>query len=138
MGVVSDVQDYLEEEGLVDGSTEWQSLRRNRQDKQDKIVVITEDGGPEPEIYKATGIGDAAVRDSGVQILVRAERLNGDAAQEQAQAIYDALHGLTDTTLGETEYIRVVALTSEPSFLQDENERPLVTWAYRLMALASA
>jgi len=138
MGAVSDVQDYLEEQGLIGGSTEWKSLRRNRQDKQDKVVVITEDGGPEPEIHKATGIGDSAVRDSGVQVLVRAERLDGDAAYEKAQEIYDALHGLTATTLGETEYIRVVALTSEPAVLQDENERPLITWAYRLMALASA
>jgi len=138
MGVVEDVQSYLEDQGLTDGSTEWKSLRRNRQDKQDRIVVITEDGGPEPEIYKATGIGDAAVRDSGAQILVRAERLNGDEAYEKAKEIYDALHGLTATTLGETEYIRVVALTSEPAVLQDENERPLITWAYRLMALASA
>jgi len=138
MGVVEDVQSYLVSEGVVDGSTDWPSVRRNRHDDSDRLVVITEDGGPAPQIARDEGIGDAAVKDCGVHILVRAERQNGDAAYEKAREIMDALHGLAGEELGSTEYIRVMALTSEPVFLRDETERPLFTIAFRLMAPVGA
>jgi hypothetical protein len=138
MGVVEDVQAFLVQEGIVDGDTVWPSVRRNLHDDSQRLVVITEDGGPAPQIARDEGLGDAAVKDSGAHILVRAERQNGDAAYAKAREIMDALHGLAGEVLGSTEYIRVVALTSEPVFLQDETERPLFTIAFRLMAPVGA
>lgn len=135
MGAVSDVQTYLEAQDIIGGSTGWTSVRRRMHEAADKMVVLTEDGGAAPEIQAATGLGDAALKDPGVQIMVRAEEWDGDAALAKAQAIFDALHGLSGT-VGSGSYLRIKAMTSEPLFAgYDDRGRPIHTIAFRLMSL---
>ena len=144
MGAVADVGTYLTAQGLVGGLTGWDLIRRRIMDTpvKDTVVVLMEDGGPPPE-YKpvggdaedAFGIGDAALKDVGVHVLVRAQEWDSDASLAKAQAIFDALHGRRGITLGSTMYLRIAAMTPEPIFTgYDEQGRPRHTIAFRLLS----
>lgn len=133
MGVVDDVQAHLAAAGLVDGETGWLSIRGALVDTQDQVVGITEDGGSTPETSRATGIGDAALKAPGALVTVRAARRKRDDAFNQAQAIWDELHGKNSETLNGTDYLSVRARTPEPVFAgQDDSERPIYTVAFVL------
>lgn len=134
MGVVADVQTHLEAQNLIGGATGWASFRRRVNDSADQQVVISEDGGPAPEFPAASGLGSAALADPGVQVFVRGSPWDGDSTQAKAEAIRDELHGLVDTTISGTRYIRIRAMTPEPVFLGfDDNGRPEHTISFRLM-----
>jgi len=136
MGVVSDVQSFLEAEGLVGGSSGWASLRRRVLDDVDKIVVFSEDGGSEPEQPAAAGIGDNATTDPTVQVYLRGAPWDGDSASAKASAIFDKLQGQRDAVIGGNTYIRVQARTSAPIFLGfDERGRPELTISFRCRKL---
>lgn len=133
MGAVADVQAYLRDQDLVDGSTGWTSVQRFMSDVADRIVVVTEDGGASPEARTASGMGEAALGEAGVQIMVRAEARASDVTYAKAQAIIDALHGLGPTTIGSRTYKRTLSLTLEPvSAGFDDTERPIHTCSFRL------
>jgi hypothetical protein len=139
MSIVADVQAYLADRGVVDGSTGWPSVRRRVHDGSDRLVILTEDGGFEPEIGVAGGIGDAAYRDPQVQVRVRGAAWDGDGAEEVAQMAYDALHGLMGVEIGSTRYLRVAALTGGPVFIGfDGNGRPEFTCSYRFAVAVGA
>lgn len=132
MGFVSDVQTFLQNEGLIGGATGWTSLRRRILDDVDQIVVFSEDGGLEPEQPAAEGIGDNATTDPAVQIYVRGRPWDGDSASAKALAIFDKLQGQRDAVIGSSRYIRIQARTSEPTFLGfDERGRPELTISFR-------
>lgn len=140
MGVVADLYDYLEAQGIAGGSTDWSLLRRRDMDEpaMQQLVVLTEDGGPAPEFPADTGIGDSAMQDSGVMVTVRGEPHDGDSSADKAAEIFAALHGQRDIVLGNAsgsvQYYRVSAVTAEPVFIGfDERERPRHTIAFRLL-----
>ncbi len=138
MSAVDDVYDFLTDQGIAGGSTGWDLLRRRLMDAPvgNPVVVLTEDGGGQPEIPTDEGIGDSALQDVGVHVTVRAAPWDGDASAAKAIEIYDALHGLLDTEVGSTTYMRVRARTSEPVFLNfDDQGRPRHTIAFLLLAL---
>ncbi len=137
MGVVTDVFTYLEAQGVAGGSTEWALLRRRVMDQEvtDQLVVVTEDGGGAPEIAESPGIGDSALKDLGVQVLVRGNPWDGDSSLTKAVEVFDTLHGLLDTLVGATTYLRVKAQTGEPVFVGfDERGRPQHTLSFLLLA----
>lgn len=137
MSVVADVQAYLEAQTLIGGATGWGSVRRLVHDQTDKLVVITEDGGPQSPIDAASGLGSGAVDQIGVQVLVRGEPRDSDAAQAKADAILEQLHSLKDESLNGTVYIAVRSRTPEPVFFGfDGNERPQFTTSF-LAAVAA-
>lgn len=130
MGLVEDLQLYLQQEGVVDGSTEWPSVRRRVHDGSDKLVILTEDGGS-TERPSASGIGDSAMRNPQVQIRVRGEPWDGDSAEAQIKAIEAVLHGASPGVIGYTVYKRLGALT-EPIFMGfDTKNRPEFAQSYR-------
>ena len=137
MSLVADVQTFLQEHSppIVDGSTGWLSTRRRVHDQQHQIVVITEDGGLEPETPAPDGsLGDSALKEPAVQVRVRGEPWDGDGAEEKAQEIFAALHGLLRTDVGETYCLRVKAQTSQPVFIgYDERNRPEFTISFRML-----
>jgi len=141
VGLVDDVQAYLQSQDVIDGSTEWPSVRRNMSDNlPDQLVVFAEDGGFEPETPAPQGsMGDAALAEPAVQVRVRGEPWDGDSAEAKAAEIYDALHGLLRTDMGSQHYLRVKAQTSSPVFIgYDERGRPEFTQSFRaLRAVAS-
>jgi hypothetical protein len=130
------VQTRLAAQGLVDGATGWPSVRRNLNDTSDRMVVLTEDGGPPPEITKAEGIGDTAMETIGVQLRVRGAPRLGDEAAAKAQACLDDLDSLQGVQIGTRVYMSVSAATGEPVFIGfDAKERPEFTVAFRMTAL---
>jgi hypothetical protein len=102
----------------------------------DRVVVVTEDGGSLPEIVDV-GIGDSAMMDVGVLLMVRAAQWDGDASFVKAAAVLTALHGLRNVTVGGSGtpmYYRVRARTGEPVFAgYDEKGRPLHTVGVMLL-----
>jgi hypothetical protein len=104
---------------------------------ENQLVVVTEDGGSEPEISVPAspgGIGDSALHDIGVLVTVRAGPWDGDASAVKAQEIFDALHGQRSITLGSMPYMRVRARTPEPIFAGfDDNGKPRHTIAFMLL-----
>lgn len=138
MSVVTDVQDYLVAEGVVDGSTGWPSVRGVLHDQSDRLVAIKNDGGALPEIGAASGLGSAAHRDPRVLITVRGAPHERDLSESKAQEIYDKLHGRLATTMGSGTYQRVMAETPPIEVGQDDNKRPIQTIAFRLAVAQGA
>lgn len=138
MSVVTDVTTYLGTLDIVDGSSDWPSVRGVLHDDSDRLVAIKADGGGFPEIGVSVGAGDAAYRDPRVHFTVRGQPNDRDAAEAKAQEIYDALHGRLATTIGTTEYHRVVAETPPIEVGQDDNARPLFTVALRFAVAQGA
>lgn len=146
MSAVDDVFTYLGPspgQGLAGGATGWALVRRRMGDPPtftDQAVVVAEDGGPSPEIKATSGIGNAAIQDPGVIVMVRAGAWDGDACKAKAAAIFAALHGKLNIQLvsGGTLYYRVRALTPEPIFAGfDDTGRPRHTVAFRLLTAAA-
>jgi hypothetical protein len=106
---------------------------------ENQLVVVSEDGGPPPEIAETEGIGDSAFHDVGVHVLVRAVAWDSDASLDKAAEIFTALHGKRNIVVGSsTTYLRVRARTPEPLFLGfDEQGRPRHTIAFLLLAPTS-
>lgn len=101
---------------------------------KDQLVVVTEDGGPLPEIPETEGMGDSAFGDIGVLLTVRAAQFDSDASETKAADIFDELHGKRDLTMGATTYLRVRARTPEPVFAGfDDQGRPQHTLAFMLL-----
>jgi len=137
MSAVDDVFDFLEYNGIANGSTGWTLVRRRMLETpaEDQLVMVSEDGGGGPEIPAEAGtLGDAAMYDIGVLVIVRAARWDGDASATKAQEIFDALHGQRFVTVGSTEYLRVRARTPEPIFVGfDDNGKPRHTISFMLL-----
>ena len=137
MSAVDDVYAYLEDQGLAGGSTDWDLLRRREMDDpvEDQLVIVSEDASQsDPEMFASSGIGDSAEFDIGVHVTVRGEAWNGDSSAAKALEIHTALHGLLDTEVGSTTYIRVRARTAEPVFVGfDDTGRPNHTIAFLLL-----
>ena len=132
MSAANDVQTYLAAQNVIDGATGWVSALRRVHDEVTPLVVISEDGGRSPDLPAASGVGEAAARDLGVQVRVLGPKWDGDAAMAKAQEVFDALHGLLSTVLGLQLYLRVRAL-AEPTFIGfDETGRPDIVASYRL------
>ena len=146
MSAIDDVFTYLGPspgQGLAGGVTGWALVRRRMGDPPtftDQAVVVAEDGGRSPEIKAASGIGNAAIQDPGVMVMVRAGAWDGDACKAKAAAILAALHGLRNVQLvvAGITYYRVRAMTPEPVFAGfDETGRPRHTIAFRLLTAAA-
>jgi hypothetical protein len=142
VAAVQDVYDYLLAQTIAGGNTGWTLLRRVVTDAvgaADKLVVVSEDGGPPPEIHAGAGLGSAAVGDAGVMLTVRAgAKAGGDASFAKAEEIRANLHGRRNVTVGSITYARVTAMTPEPVWAGfDEQGRPLHTVALRLLAFTT-
>lgn len=97
-------------------------------------MVISEDGGPTPDLPSAQGVGSGAVEDAGVQVLVRSQPWDSDDSLAKAEAVRSDLHGERSLTLNGTRYLRVRAMTPDPVFAGfDDDGRPTHTIAFRLM-----
>lgn len=141
MSLIGDLQSYLEDEGIAGGTTGWLLLRRRVVDaadqSMDQLVVLTEDGGPAPEIGAGEGIGDAAVMDLSIHVLVRAAAWDGDASAAKVAEIEAALHGKLDVLIGSTRCLRVAAQAPQPVFIGfDDLGRPRHTQSFRFLVAA--
>lgn len=134
MGAVEDVQDDLQAAGIVDGSTGWKSTRRAERDAGgNQQVIISEDGGPDPEMKTTEGIGSAAVVDEQVQVRVRGDPWDSDATLAKAEEIFDRLHGRLSETVGGTTYHRVRAQSRPVLAGFDDDDRPSHTITFLML-----
>lgn len=134
MGLVADLYGLLEAEGLAGSGTDWDLTERRSGDSplRDRLVTISEDGGPEPEVPTSEGIGDGAMMEVGGLIKVRGNPGEGIEAATKAEAIHALLHGRLRQTMGDHYYERVKAMTGEPVFIGwDSRDRPEFTTAFR-------
>jgi hypothetical protein len=140
MAAIDDVFEYIKAQAIAGGNTGWNLLRRRITDTtSDQLVVVAEDGGPEPEIPTAGGIGDSAQEDPAVMVTVRAKAWDGDASRDKADDVLLALHGKFDIVLAPPNgdrYLRIRAQTPAPIFAgYDEQGRPLHTISFRMLRL---
>ena len=133
MGVVEDFQLDLQTAGIVDESSGWPSVRRVVHDGSDRLVVLTEDGGFEPEPPTNAGLGDIAFEWPAVQIRVRGDQNEGDEAFAKIIEIRDRLHGRQYATIGYSDYIWVKAQSGVIPIGLDERKRPEFTLSFRAM-----
>jgi hypothetical protein len=133
VSAVTNVQTYLDAQAITGGVTGWTCVRRGTHDQADRMVTVTEDGGPTPELPSPSGVGDVAFVDRGVHLEVRGRARKSDESAAKALEIWAALHGLMGVTMGSTVYERVTALTAGPVFVAfDEIGRPIHTVAFVL------
>lgn len=140
MAAIDDVFEYIKSQGLAGGNTGWALLRRRVTDTtSDQEVVVSEDGGVEPEMTAAAGIGDSALEDPAVMVTVRAKAWDGDASRDKADDVLLALHGKCDIVLAPPNgdrYLRIRAQSPAPVFAGfDDQGRPLHTISFRMLRL---
>lgn len=135
--LAADVRAYLEAQSLVGQGTNWPSTIGGFNDESDRLVQIAEDAGPAPEVYAASGMGDAARAFPTVLVTVRGEPHQRTETRSQAAAIYDALHSLGGT-VGSSEYMQVRARASAFALVYDDRRRPRYSMSYQAAAAAVA
>ena len=129
--LITDVLDYLEDQGLVAGATGWTRAAGFMPPSPDKIVAVFESPGDPPEMTKA-GSGETAYDEPGFQVRVRATKHDYASARAKIGAVFRALHGssLAPAT-GDPVYVLVRAVQSGPLPLGlDESNRPDLTWNF--------
>lgn len=131
MSAVSDVQTYLSSLDIVDGSSDWTSVRGLLHEGSDKLVAIRADGGGLPEVGRSTGLGDAAFKSPRTHLTIRGEPNARDDTEDKAEEIYDALHGKSGT-IGSTYYGLVTADTNVIEVGQDDKARRIFTVAFTM------
>lgn len=136
MSQVEDFQLYLQDRGIIDGSSGWPSVKRvvhdgTKANPVNRLVILTEDGGFAPEVPSFTGIGDAAFEWPNVQVRVRGAKGEGVDAYAKMAEIKDALHGRRNETVGYTHYIRIKALSGILYIGIDDKERPEFTLSFQ-------
>lgn len=135
MSAAGDVAAYLEQEGVIGGSS-GVFVREGglSDDNPDPVVAVQSDGGPAPEFSSAEGKGEGAQQDLAVLISVRGAQDSYAATETLADSIYATLLDLNGPTLNGTRYTRVRWRTPQPVFVQhDDKRRPLFTMSCLLM-----
>jgi hypothetical protein len=110
---------------------DWPSVQRVVHEGSARLVIITEDGGFEPETPSFAGIGDSAMEEPAVQVRVRGAKGEGVEAEAKMLEIRDALHGRVREAVGYTNYMRVKAQSGVLYIGMDAKERPEFTLSFR-------
>lgn len=137
--MVTDVLEFLADQGLVDGATAWTGVTGGVPPAPDKIIAVFETPGQEPELV-SDGSAEQAYDRPGFQIRGRGAKAEpgvfdySDLRDRMGQ-VYRALHGseLSPAT-GDPAYVLVRAVQSGPLPLGlDDNDRPEMTWNFVAM-----
>lgn len=131
MGMVADFQMHLQDHGIIDGSSDWPSVQRIVHDGSARLVILTEDGGLEPETPSPEGLGDSATEEPAVQVRVRGAKGEGPEALAQITEIRNAMHGLLRQQVGYTVYDRIKAQSQAIYIGLDAKDRPEFTLSFR-------
>lgn len=129
--LITDVLDFLEDQGLVAGATGWTRAAGFMPPSPDKVVAVFETPGEPPEMVKA-GSAETKYDTPGFQVRVRAGNFDYAAARAKIGAIYRALHGSTlAPATGDPAYLLVRGVQSGPLPLGlDQANRPDMTWNF--------
>lgn len=130
--LLKDVLDFLEEEGLIGGSTGWARAAGFLPPTPNKVIVVYESSGEPPELL-SQGNNPLDYDRPAFQVRGRGDVHGYEALREKMGAIFRALHGsqLSPAT-GDPEYVGIWGIQSGPLPLGlDENSRPELTWNFR-------
>jgi hypothetical protein len=102
----------------------WKLVRRGMHDgNAHQMIVLTEDGGPAPEIAAADGIGASAWGFSNVQVRVRGNPWDGDSARAKLAEVFDLLDSRPGLIMNDQRYDMIQATTTEPAAFMDDKGR---------------
>lgn len=120
--LIDDIATYLVAEGV--GTIGTDIFKGFQPPEPTECLVIIPTGGlaPDPDLV--------GIKDPTIQILTRAATIS--AAMALAEAAYDALHGLANTTLGSTYVMYCKALQEPTSIGQDDNSNFEISCNYLL------
>ncbi len=88
------------------------------------IVALMDTGGTSPEPVE--------IRNPTIQILVRADKGEYEQAYNKIETISELLHGLSNITINNTNYINVWKLTEILSLGTDQKGRPVLSCNFRI------
>ena len=122
MGVLEDMGDYLEAEGVgTQGSTIFLGEIPDSPDACTALYLYS--GGPSVQAM-GLAVGKSVVDFPRLHVEGRATTLA--AAEARVQAVYDELHNLGSVTINTTVYKSITALQRPFQLGVDQNERHLV------------
>jgi len=132
--LVTDVLDFLETEGLIEGATEWSGFAGYLPPEPNQAIAVFETPGAPPE-SKPDGSTETEYDEPTFQVRGRGEKFGYEALRTKMGAIYRALHGSElSPASGDPVYVYVYARQSGPFPLGlDENNRPGLTWNFKAL-----
>ena len=104
-------------------------------DSPDKACAIYETGGIQPVHAMGAGPGNALVERPRVQIVTRA--VSYQSARQLAHNVFQAMDGLTNTTINNTSYLLVSAVNSPTAMGLDGSGRPRLVMNFDIMKKVS-
>ena len=132
--LITDVLDYLVDQGLIGGATGWSEAAGYLPPTPDQIIAVYETHGLPPEL-KPVGSAEIEYDMPGFQVRGRAGRFGYSALRTKMGEVYRALHGssLAPAT-GDPMYVQVIAVQSGPLPMGlDDLSRPGMTWNFTAM-----
>lgn len=129
--LVTDVLDFLGDQGIIDGGTGWTGFAGYLPPDPDQVIVVYETPGSDPELIPAGSV-ETAYDEPGFQVRGRGAEFGYAALRDKMGAIYRALHGSElAPASGDPAYVLVRAVQSAPLPLGlDDNSRPHFTWNF--------
>lgn len=104
-------------------------------DSPDKACAVYETGGLQPVHAMSGSPGNALVERPRVQIVTRA--VSYQSARQLAQNVFQAMDGLTNTTINSTSYLLVSAVNSPAAMGLDGSGRPRLVMNFDIMKKVS-
>ena len=133
--LVTDVLDFLADEGLIDEETGWTGGFGYMPPEPDKQIIVFETGGFPPEAA-ADSSDEQEYDEPTFQIMGRGDEFGMDALRDKMGAIYRALHkSELAPSSGDPAYVYVYATQSGPFPLghDGQDNRPRLTWNFRAL-----
>lgn len=112
MSVITEIADYLEDEGV--GTLGTNLFYSYMPENINTGISVLDTGGMTPDPYLPT-------HEPTFQIFIRATSY--DAGKALLESVRDALHRLTNTTLGSTHYYFILAMSEGGHIGRDETGR---------------
>lgn len=130
----TDVLNFLQEEGLIGGSTGWAMASNYMPDDQNQVVAVFDTPGERPDTAP-DGSTETEYDYGRFQVRVRGAQYGGGPARTLIGQIYRALHNSNlNPTTGDPVYIYVYGIQSSPLPLGlDDASRPGFSWNFEYM-----
>lgn len=133
MPLLDDVGNWLVTQGIVGGSTGWTLGESFMPPNPDKMIVLYETPGENPEII-GTGSSEKIYDKPGFQVRIRSTEFDYVGARSKIQEVFKALHQKEPAITSGVNYVYVYGVSSGPMPMGlDANNRPELTWNFRTM-----
>ena len=133
--LVTDVLDYLADEGLIDGATDWVGGFGYMPPTPDQMIVVFETGGF-PARTRPDGSTEQEYDEPTFMIMGRGLEFGMDLLRDRMGEIYRSLHASSlAPSSGDPAYLYVYATQSGPFPLghDGQDNRPRLTWNFRAL-----